>query len=217
MASAQIEEGKSAIVLACNNNVKVFVIESHLGDGRCGLKSLLRSVRVGKVPNVGFLGHVGGHLLEAELGIRHTNPQVSARIGMPHDLCCCSFNLVGVFKDHHSFSVDGLRQMLGLLTVEVLLKQVDLIILFDALLCVVDEISSGRCVAEGWVTHHLLVVLRNIVWLVRVSFLGPAYAEFNCEVTYHRRCVSCRDCWLECGLCSPRGQRFQIGRLLTEW
>lgn len=53
---------------------------------------------------------------------------------MPRDLGDRALNLIGVLEDHHSLSVDDFSSVLGLLTFKVLLEQINLVVLTDALL-----------------------------------------------------------------------------------
>jgi hypothetical protein len=64
-----IKELKGAVVGTTNNNISIFVVEHKGAKRRGGFKSTFGPVGVVQVPDVGHLRHVGGSLLETELGV----------------------------------------------------------------------------------------------------------------------------------------------------
>ena len=93
---------------------------------------------------------------------------------MEDDLRGGTLDAVRVLEDHNGLGVDGLGQVLGLLTGEVLFEEVDLVVLLDAALSVVHEIAGGKGVREERVTNHLFHVLGDLGGLLGVVLLGPA-------------------------------------------
>lgn len=71
--------------------------------------------------------------METKLSVGNTNAGF-ALIRVPRDLGDRALNLIGVLEDHHSLSVDDFSSVLGLLTFKVLLEQINLVVLTDALL-----------------------------------------------------------------------------------
>ena len=84
LAVSPIEEADATVVGTTRDQVTVLLREGQRAQGRAGLETDFRGVRVVEVPDVGRLGHVGGHLLEAELGVGGTNAKL-AGLGVPRD------------------------------------------------------------------------------------------------------------------------------------
>jgi hypothetical protein len=168
-----IEELEGTVVGTTDNNIGVLVVENKGAEGGAGVEGTLRSVGVVEVPDVRHLGHVGRHLLEAELGVRHADAGLGG-IGVPGDLGDGALNSVRVLEDHDGLGVDGLGEVLGLLAVEVLLEEIDLVVLADALLSGVHQVGSSALKAEVDLTEHLLLILGNVESLGVVELLGPA-------------------------------------------
>ena len=112
-------------------------------------------------------------MLEAELGVGDTNAGLSL-VGVPRDLGYGTLYLVGVLEDHHGLSVDDFGGLLGFFAGEVLLEQIDLVVLADALVGRVDEVGGGRLEAEVALTDHFLLILCDIKGFSVVEFFGPA-------------------------------------------
>ena len=62
---------------------------------------------------------------------------------MPTDLCNGAFDVVWVLENHNSLRIYVLRQVLGLLSLEILLEQVDFVVLLDALFSVLNQILGS--------------------------------------------------------------------------
>lgn len=120
-----------------------------------------------------MLGHVSGRLLEAKLGIGGTNTEL-AGFGVPRDLGDGALDGVGVLEDHDGFRGDGLRHELRILTVEVLLEEIDLIVLLDAAGGASNELASGLTEAQSRLLSELSHVLVDLVGLLVVVLLGPS-------------------------------------------
>ena len=108
------------------------------------------------------------------MGIGGTNSHLSLRLGVPGNLGDSSFDLVRVFEDHNGFGADVLRQVLGLLSLEVLFKQIDLVVLSDAVNGTGHQVTSGRGESEVLISVESLHVLGHIRGLGVVSVLGPS-------------------------------------------
>lgn len=115
------------------------------------------------------------HLLETKHCVGDTDSHVSCLIWMPTYLSNCPLDLVWILEDHNSFSGYSLREVLWLFSVEVLLKQINLIVLSDALLSSSHEVLSCLCEPLGWVSVQFFEILLNITWLSVVVFLRPPY------------------------------------------
>ena len=114
------------------------MIVDHSAKRTWWFKSFFRFVGVVKIPDVGLFGHVGWHLLEPELCVRRAYAHFGCRLWVPRDLCNGAFNVVRVLENHNSLRVDVLREMLWLLTFEVLFEKIDFIVLFNALFGVLN-------------------------------------------------------------------------------
>ncbi len=62
---------------------------------------------------------------------------------MPVDLGDSAADGIRVLEDHHCLSGDAFRGQLWLLSMEILLEEIDLIILLNSLLSTAGEILSG--------------------------------------------------------------------------
>jgi len=65
LAVSPIEEAYTSVVRTTNNQITVLLRESEGAQWRSRLEADFRRVRVVQVPDIGSLGHVGGHLLES--------------------------------------------------------------------------------------------------------------------------------------------------------
>lgn len=83
---SHIEELQGTVVRAANNGVGVFMIKGERAERRGGVKRLLWLVGVIQIPDVGLLGHIWRHLLEAQLGVGGGNSLVGAAVGVPANL-----------------------------------------------------------------------------------------------------------------------------------
>ena len=81
---------------------------------------------------------------------------------MPADLCDGPLDLVGVLEDHHSLGRDGFRQQLRLLPAKVLLKQIYLVVLSNALLGRSHQVFRSLGEPQCWVSVQFLQVFTNI-------------------------------------------------------
>jgi hypothetical protein len=113
--------------------------------------------------------------LESEHSISHTNSKVSSGLWMPSNLGHSSFHWVGIFEDHHCLSRYVLREMLWLLSVEVFLKQINLVVLSDALLGACNQILGSLAETELWVSVEFLCVFSDISILSVIVVLRPTY------------------------------------------
>lgn len=73
---SHIEELQGTVVRTTDDGVGVLMIESKSAKWGSGVKCLLWFVRVIQIPDVGLLGHVWRHLLEAQLGVGCCNSLV---------------------------------------------------------------------------------------------------------------------------------------------
>ena len=167
-----IEEADGTVVRATDDQIAVLLRESHGAEGRSRLKSDFRRVRVVQVPDVRVFGHVGGGLLEAELGVGSTDTQLTG-LRVPRDLSDRALDGVGVLEDHNGLSGDGLRHELGVLAVEVLFKEIDFVVLLDATCGAHDELTGGLAEAKSWLLVELPHVLVDFVLLLVVILLRP--------------------------------------------
>ena len=167
-----IEEADATVVGTTDEQISVLLREGHGAEGRGGLKADFWRVRVVQVPDVGGLRHVGGGLLEAELGVSCTDTKLGG-LGVPRDLSYGTLHSVRVLEDHHGLGGDGLRHELGILTLEVLFKEINLVVLLDAAGGALDELASGLAEAKRGLLVELPHVLVDIVRLLVVGLLGP--------------------------------------------
>jgi hypothetical protein len=70
-------------------------------------------------------------------------------IDLPSNLSYGALNLVRIFEDHKSFSVNLFTHIFGFLTCEVLLEQVNLIVLLNATFSCSSQILCRRCETKG--------------------------------------------------------------------
>ena len=92
---------------------------------------------------------------------------------MPCDLGHGTLDGVGVLEDHDSLGSDGLRHEFGVLALEVLLEQINLVVLLDATGCALDELTRGLAEAHLGLFDELTHVLVDLVLLLVVVLLGP--------------------------------------------
>ena len=169
---SSIEETDATVVRTTDKQISVLLREGHGAEGRGGLETDFWRVRVVKVPDVGGLGHVGGGLLEAELGVSCTDTELSS-LRVPCDLSYGTLDSVRVLEDHHGLGGDWLRHELGVFTLEILFKEIDLVVLLDAAGGALDELTGGLAEAERGLLVELPHVLVDIVRLLVVGLLGP--------------------------------------------
>ncbi len=81
---------------------------------------------------------------------------------MPTDLGDGPFDLVGVLEDHHGLGGDGFRQQLWLLPTKVLLEQIDLVVLPNALLGRCDQVFRSLSEAQCRISVQFLQVLADV-------------------------------------------------------
>jgi hypothetical protein len=82
---------------------------------------------------------------------------------------------VRVLEDHHGLGGDALGREFGLLTMEILFEEINLIVLLDSLLGTTSKVLSGLREAESWVSVKLLLILSNISGLGVIELLWPTY------------------------------------------
>lgn len=153
------------------------MVKSHGAEVTSRLDSLLGRVRVVEVPNVGRLGHVGRHLLESQVGVGGGNAHLGgagSALGMPGDLCAGSLDRVGILENHNGLCRNVFGEVFGLLAIEILLKQVDLVVLSHAVHGALGELLGCGGVAKGLISEESLVVLLDIVGLGGVELFGPS-------------------------------------------
>jgi len=94
---------------------------------------------------------------------------------MPVDFRNCSLNWVRIFKEHDCLGRDILREMLGLFTIEVLLKKIDLVVLSNGFLCSCNQIFSSLSKSKSGVSVELLVVFGDIARFGVIQISWPSY------------------------------------------
>lgn len=94
---------------------------------------------------------------------------------MPGDAGGGSLHVVWVLEDHEGLGGDALREMLWLLTSEVFLKQIDNVVLLDAVGGSLNHVLSGLGETKSGISVHLLLILGNIWSLLWINFSGPSY------------------------------------------
>lgn len=92
---------------------------------------------------------------------------------MPGNAGGSSLDVVGVLEDHHCFGGDVLAQVLGLLACKVLLEQVDLVVLEDALGSALNHFFCSLSKPKRGISVHFLGVLRLVSRLCGVDLLRP--------------------------------------------
>ena len=92
---------------------------------------------------------------------------------MPSYTCNGSLDLVGVFENHHGFGGDIFICMLSCFAREILFKEINLVVLSDALGDSTDHLFGGLGEAQSGISVHLLGVLCLIGWLGRIDVCGP--------------------------------------------
>jgi len=94
---------------------------------------------------------------------------------MPGDAGSRSLDIIWVFKDHQGLGGDALREMLWLLSSEVLLKQINDVVLLDAVGSSLNHLLCGSRETKSSISVHLLFVLSDIWSLRWVDFSWPSY------------------------------------------
>lgn len=120
----------------------------HAAQRRSRFKCDFRSVRVIQIPDIGILRHVWRFLLESKLSISYGDSMFLS-INLPSNFSYCTLDLIRVFEDHQSFSVNLFTHVFSLLTGKVLFKKVNFIVLFNATLSSSSKVFSSRCKAES--------------------------------------------------------------------
>ena len=92
---------------------------------------------------------------------------------MPSNLGDCSLDGVRILKNHDSLGGDGLGHEFGILASEVLLEQIDLVVLLNAVGGALDKFTSGLAEAHQGVFGQFSHVLVDLVDLRVVVLLGP--------------------------------------------
>ena len=170
--SSLIEEGQATVVGTSNEEIGVLGGEGHGAEWRCWVKCGLWDVGVDKVPDVGFLWHVWWLLLESELSVGGSD-SVLTDFWVPGDLGDATLNFLWVLEDHDGLGVDWLRHVLWLLILEVLFKEINLIVLLDAAGSTLNQVLGGTSELEGWLLDELPHVLVHLIWLMWVVLLWP--------------------------------------------
>ena len=182
--SLDIEEGQRTVIRTTDNDVWVLLVEGHAAQRTGWQQSLLWEVGVGQVPDVGLTRHVLGHLLEPQHGVGHTDSGLSL-VWVPGDLGGGSLDLVGVLEDHECLGGDVLAHVLGRLTLEILLEEINLVVLEDALGGTLGHLFGGVRKSEGGLSVHFLLVLGlvsglGVVILKRPSSDGMLHSLVGC-------------------------------------
>ena len=172
-SNSLIEESKRTVVRTSHKEIGVLGGELHGTKWGSWLKNGLWYIGVSQVPNVGVLWHVGWLLLESELGIGGTD-SVLAWLWMPCDLGHTTLHLLWILEDHHCLGRDWLRHVLWLFMLEVLLKEIDLVVLFDAALSSPDKVLGRPHIVQGRLLGQLTHVLVHFVGLLRIVLFGPS-------------------------------------------
>ena len=189
LAVSAIEEADATVVGTTDDQVRVLLVEGKGAEGRCGLHGDFRRVRVVQIPDVGALGHVGWHLLETELCVGCTDTELRG-LWVPCDLGHGTLDGVGVLEDHDGLGGDGLRHEFGVLTLEVLLEEINLVVLLDATRGALDELTSGLAEAHLRLLNELTHVLVDLVGLLVVVLLGPSTDGMSHTVVFGRYAFS---------------------------
>ena len=172
LAISAIEEANATVVGTTDDQVRVLLVEGQGAKWGGWLHADFRGVWIVQVPDVGALGHGGGHLLEAKLGVGGTNTKLTG-LWVPCDLGNGTLDGVGVLEDHHSLGGDWLRHELGVLTLEILLEQINLVVLLDAAGGALNKLTSGLTEAHLGLLDELTHVLVDFILLLVVVLLGP--------------------------------------------
>lgn len=93
---------------------------------------------------------------------------------MPANLSYCALHLVWILENHNGLGANDVGRVFWLFTFEVLLKQVDLIVLLDAVASSVSQLGGCHLEAEVDFSEHLLLILGDIEGLGVIKLLGPA-------------------------------------------
>jgi hypothetical protein len=94
---------------------------------------------------------------------------------VPVDLGDSSADGVRILEDHHCLGGDALRGQLWLLSMEILLKEINLIVLLNGLLGTTSKVLGGLGEAESGVSVKLLLIFGNISRLGVIELLWPTY------------------------------------------
>jgi len=168
-----IEEREGSIVRSSDDYITVLVIESHSAQWGWWQKGLLREIGVSQVPDVRLSGHIVWHLLETKHGVSNTYSHLVG-LWMPGDAGGRSLNGVWVLEDHKGLGGDVLREMLWLLSREILLEQIDDVVLFDAVGGSLDHLLGSLRETKSGISVHLLFILCNIWSFLGIDFSGPS-------------------------------------------
>jgi len=167
-----IKECKRTIVGTTDDQFIVLVVESHSAKRGSRFKSLLRVVRVFQIPNVSRLSHVRRHLLESQSSVRYANTLLGG-IRMPCDFSDSSLHSVRVLENRNRFGRDGLRQILRAFTAEVLLEQINLVVLAEALHGTLDEVMGSSSVTKRSLSVKLFLILDLVSSFSVIKLLRP--------------------------------------------
>ena len=151
-----IEKWEWSIVRTTYYYIIDFMIEDHSAQRAGRLQSFFRKIGIVQVPNIRVQWHLRGHLLESQNCIRDSYPQISCWIWMPTNLCHSSFYRIWVFEYHGGLSCNILREVLWLLSTEVLFEQINLIILPNALLGSTHQVFGSLSEAKVRISVQLL-------------------------------------------------------------
>lgn len=149
------------------------MIEGHAAERGRSQQCLLWEVWIVQVPNVGLLWHVIGHLLETEHSVCDTYSQLGY-FRMPRETGSRPLEIIWIFENHQSLGGDALRQMLRLLTLEVLLEQIDLIVLTDAAGGFCNHLSGSLRETKSRISVKILLISLHVNWFGWINVCGPA-------------------------------------------
>jgi len=93
---------------------------------------------------------------------------------MPGDLSDGSLDRVGVLEDHNRLGGDVLGKMLGLLSLEIFLEEIDLVVLENALFGSSSKVFGGLCETKVGISVESLHVFGDISGLGVIVVLGPS-------------------------------------------
>lgn len=169
-ALSGVPKADQSIVAASTNQFHLLWIVHQVSHWGGSLQFDIGTVRVGEIPDISGFVHTIGHLLET--GDSIGNSSLDGSFGMPGDLGYTSFDgVLLVFEEHQGLRAQVLHLMLALLIQEILLEQIDLVILLDALVHVVIQALYG--IGEHRVLLNLLPVLSLVLRLGWVVSLRP--------------------------------------------
>ena len=209
LAISPVEEADASVVRTANDKITVLLREGKRAQGRGRLKTDFWRIRVVQVPDVGGFWHVGGHLLEAELGVGGTDAELAC-LGVPRNLGNRSLDDVGVLEDHDSLGRDWLRHELRVFTLEVLLKEIDLVVLLDAAGGALHELTGCLSEAHRWLLGQFSHVLVDFVGLLVVVLLGPTTDGVSHSIVLGRHALSVHLQERKAGLMAILGRKRAI-------